>query len=172
MHAQRSSPALKEEAPVRRLCPVCNSTNARPKWTKASLAVQQCANCSMLFVRDVPKEFATAEFYKGSSYHLVPDKLESDYAAVRFERELRVFRRFCESGSVLDVGCSTGGFLHQLTTRWPEQYDVAGIDVAVAALEYACLKGVPVICDSLLTHDFGAKKFAAITFWAVMEHLV
>jgi len=126
----------------------------------------------MLFVRDVPKEFATAEFYKGSSYHLVPDKLESDYAPVRFDRELRLFRRFCHDGSVLDVGCSTGGFLNQLATRWPGQYDVTGMDVAMAALEYASLKGVPVICDSLLTHDFGAKKFAAVTFWAVMEHLV
>src|SRR5689334_4477981 len=138
MDAERLTPALKDAAPVQRLCPVCNSTNARLKWSKPSLRVEQCANCSMLFVRDVPKEFATAEFYKGSSYHLIPDKLESDYAPVRFNRELRLFRRFCRTGSVLDVGCSTGGFLHQLTTRWPEQYDVTGMDVAVAALEYAC----------------------------------
>ena len=128
----------------------------------------------MNFANPVPMEFATGAFYDrlAAPFYLSPDKLESDFAPVRFERELRWFRRFCPAGDVLDVGCSTGAFLHQLNLRFPGQYHVTGTDVSGPALEHAASRGIAVVRENFLEHDFGERRFDAVTFWAVLEHLV
>src|SRR5689334_25051919 len=99
----------------------------------------------MIYVANLNDDFASGQHYAKSEYHLSPDKLNSDYSPVRFERELRLFRHLCPSGEVLDVGCSTGAFLFQLRSRFAEAYSVTGIDVATAPLDYAEKQGISVI---------------------------
>jgi 2-polyprenyl-3-methyl-5-hydroxy-6-metoxy-1,4-benzoquinol methylase len=125
----------------------------------------------MIYANPVPVEMATGNFYdKAGSEYLTNEKLESDYADVRFERELRLFRSYCKNGSVLDVGCSSGGFLYQLKKRFPDEYKVLGTDVSTEPLDHAAKMGVPVARGEFLTQSFEGK-FDAVTFWAVMEHL-
>ena len=125
----------------------------------------------MVFANPVPAEMATGDFYdRAGGEYLSPEKLESDYSDVRFERELRLFRSHCQRGSVLDVGCSSGGFLYQLLRRYPGDYQVLGTDVSQAPLDHAAKMGVPVARGNFLTQTF-AEPFDAVTFWAVMEHL-
>ena len=128
----------------------------------------------MLFANPVPADFASGQYYdtEGAEYYLSAAKLESDYAPVRFERELNLFRRHCQSGAVLDVGCSSGAFLYQLKHGFPKAYEILGTDVSGAPLDYAQSKGVPVLRGDFLAHDFRDKKFDAVTFWAVFEHLL
>ena len=127
----------------------------------------------MVYANPAPTAKVSGEYYEaaGSDYYLSPDKLESDYADVRFERELRLFREFCGSGSVLDVGCSSGAFLFQLHKRWPDAYQILGTDVSGAPLAYAESRGVPVKRGRFLEQVFDGCKFDAVTFWAVIEHL-
>jgi 2-polyprenyl-3-methyl-5-hydroxy-6-metoxy-1,4-benzoquinol methylase len=134
----------------------------------------RCSQCKMIYVDPVPAAFASGTYYQdaGTDYYLTPAKLQSDYSAVRFQRELALFRRRCLSGRVLDVGCSSGAFLFQLTRRFPCSYQVLGTDVSGPPLDYAESRGVPVLRGDFLTHDFGASRFGAVTFWAVLEHLV
>jgi len=130
-------------------------------------------NCSMLYANPAPMEFAEGSFYEqlAHPYYLSPDKLESDFTPVRFEREIRLFRRFCRTGAVLDIGCSTGAFLHQLTRQFPGSYTVLGTDVAGPALDHAESSGVPVVRTPFLEHNFGEQRFDTVTLWAVIEHL-
>ena len=131
----------------------------------------RCVRCSMIYANPVPIEMATGNFYdEAGGEYLTPEKLESDYADVRFERELRLFRSHCQHGSVLDVGCSSGGFLYQLNKRFPNDYKILGTDVSTQPLDYAAKMGVPVVKEEFLTQNF-PEKFDAVTFWAVMEHL-
>jgi 2-polyprenyl-3-methyl-5-hydroxy-6-metoxy-1,4-benzoquinol methylase len=158
---------------ILRNCPVCGSNESRHHLEKHGLKIVRCARCSMLFASPVPAEFASGQYYdtEGADYYLSPAKLESDYATVRFERELNLFRRHCKSGAVLDVGCSSGAFLFQLQHRFAGAYEILGTDVSGAPLDYAESKGVPVLRGDFLAHDFRDKKFDAVTFWAVLEHL-
>ena len=127
----------------------------------------------MIYANPIPANMASGEFYDaaGKDYYLSPAKLESDYADVRFERELRLFRKHCPCGAVLDVGCSSGAFLFQLQKRWPGDYETLGTDVSGPPLDYAESRGVPVVRGDFLRQDLGGRTFDAVTFWAVIEHL-
>lgn len=154
----------------------------------------------MIYANPIPAEMASGKFYDdaGTDYYLSPAKLEGDFADVRFDRELRLFRMHCPRGAVLDVGCSSGAFLFQLRKRWPGDYEILGTDVSGPPLDYAESRGVPVWRGDFLQMDFaktsvttlpktphpvplpvgrgeGGRRtgegFDAITFWAVVEHL-
>ncbi len=150
----------------------------------------------MVYVNPAPAAMASGKFYdtEGADYYLSPAKLASDYADVRFERELRLLRQFCPRGAVMDVGCGSGGFLFQLKKRWSVDYEILGTDVSGGPLDHAESKGVPVVRGAFLTRDFSTSgapasgtarfreqaqpavpeagaPFDAVTLWAVAEHL-
>lgn len=178
-------------------CPVCDGNAAQPRWQKNGLKIVRCNHCGMVYVNPVPDEMASGQFYDaaGKDYYLSPAKLESDYADVRFARELRLFHKHCPRGAVLDVGCSSGAFLFQLRQRWPADYRILGTDVSGPPLDYAESRGVPVVRGDFLAQNFSAPggapvsgpalaptqvqragaepgaPFDAITFWATLEHL-
>jgi 2-polyprenyl-3-methyl-5-hydroxy-6-metoxy-1,4-benzoquinol methylase len=158
---------------ILRSCPVCQSTVHTPLFQKGELQLVQCSGCSTVFTNPIEESLATGEFYDqlASPFYLSPDKLESDYSPVRFDRELKLFRRFCKHGRVLDVGCSTGAFLFQLQHRFKTDYEVLGIDVAGPALDHAEKQGIPVLRESYLASNLQTSDFSAVTFWAVVEHL-
>lgn len=161
----------KRDNPINRACPVCAETEAEPFLSKLDFHLVRCRRCSMIYTNPVPAEMATGTFYdRAGGEYLTPEKIESDYADVRFERELRLFRAHCQRGSVLDVGCSSGAFLYQLKKRFPDDYKILGTDVSQAPLDHAAKMGVPVARGEFLTQTFG-EQFDAVTFWAVMEHL-
>ena len=157
-----------------RACPLCASCDAEDRLQKGELRLVRCRQCMMVYANPAPAEFASGQYYDqaGTDYYLSPAKLESDYAPVRFERELRLFRKHCQSGAVLDVGCSSGAFLFQLNQRFPGCYQGLGTDVSGPPLDYAEKRGVAVARGNFLEQDFGEGEFEAVTFWAVLEHLL
>ena len=159
---------------IERACPVCDGRETLPHWRKEDVTLVRCRMCGMVFANRVPEALASGEHYEGlaAGLYLATDKLAADYAPVRFERELKLFRKFCRRGRVLDVGCSTGGFLFQLEVRWPGEYERLGTDVVGPALDYAKERGVPVLRGSFVDHNFGAEQFDGLTMWAVAEHLM
>ena len=145
----------------------------RPHWRKGELQLVRCADCDMIYLNPMQLDMANGNYYdtEGAGYYLSPAKLASDYADVRFKRELRLFRKFCPRGDVLDVGCGSGGFLFQLQKSWPADYEILGTDVSGGPLDHAESHGVPVLRGNFLEQDFSGRKFDAITLWAVAEHL-
>jgi SAM-dependent methyltransferase len=67
----------------------------------------------------------------------------NDYKSLMFEAILRVLRSYAPKGSsLLDVGCSYGGFLQRAQK---EGYQVRGIDILPEAVTYVRSKGIA--CD-------------------------
>ncbi len=165
-------PAVKDTL-ASRDCPVCGRNEAEEYLRKGELRLVRCRHCTMIYADPVPGGFASGEYYagEGADYYLSPAKLESDYAPVRFEREVRLFREHCPGGAVLDIGCSSGAFLYQLNQRFPGCYQVLGTDVSGPALDYAESRGVAIVRGNFLEQEFGGRQFEAVTFWAVLEHL-
>lgn len=128
----------------------------------------------MCFASPVDRALIDGSFYsdEGARYHLSPEKIAGDFSPVRFQRELALFRRHCRSGAVLDVGCSTGAFLHQLRQRYREDYTVTGMDISGPAVGHARSLGLAIEPGVFDQHDFGTRRFEAVTFWAVLEHLL
>jgi 2-polyprenyl-3-methyl-5-hydroxy-6-metoxy-1,4-benzoquinol methylase len=164
---------LATQTNLHRNCPVCGRDDSRKALQKGGLALVRCRDCSMIYANPIPAELASGAYYDqtAANYYLSPAKLQSDYAPVRFERELRLFRRWRREGRVLDVGCSTGAFLYQLRERYPGEYSLLGSDVSGAPLDYAESRGVEVARGDFLANEFGGRKFDVVTFWAVLEHL-
>ncbi len=100
-----------------RTCPVCRCVSHAEVLKKGDLRLVKCVQCAMVYADPVPEDLASGEFYDqlATPFYLSDDKLAGDYSPVRFERELKLFRKFCTSGRVLDVGCSAGAFLYQLS---------------------------------------------------------
>ena len=138
---------------------MCGRNEAEAYLQKGELRLVRCRLCSMIYANPAPAEFASGQYYDraGADYYLSPAKLESDYAAVRFERELRLFRKHCQGGAVLDVGCSSGAFLFQLNQRFPGCYQVLGTDVSGPPLDYAEGRGVAVVRGNFLEQEFGRQ---------------
>jgi 2-polyprenyl-3-methyl-5-hydroxy-6-metoxy-1,4-benzoquinol methylase len=162
---------MKDAPEISRVCPVCGAAEFFSFLQKKNMSLVSCKNCEMIFTNPVLSEMA-GDYYNnlGNPFYLSPEKLESDYASVRFERELRLFKKFCPHGIVLDVGCSTGAFLFQLKSLG--NYQVIGTDISKPALDYARSRNLEIIGDSFLDHDFGETHFDVVTFWAVIEHLL
>src|SRR5438876_6244738 len=154
---------------VQRACPLCGQDCAEIFLQKDVLRLVRCRACSMVYADPITEEAASNQFYERRAFYLSADKLESDYAPVRFERELRIFRAWCSAGAVLDVGCSTGAFLHELKKRYAQAYSVLGIDIVGPALDYAEIRGVRVTRGPFLEVKTHEQGFEAITFWAVLE---
>jgi 2-polyprenyl-3-methyl-5-hydroxy-6-metoxy-1,4-benzoquinol methylase len=159
---------------INRTCPACGSGNHVPYLNKGELRLAQCMACSMVFATPVSAAYADGTYYEdaGRPFYLSEAKLAGDYSSVRYARELRIFRRFCRRGRVLDVGCSTGAFLYQLNSRYPGDYQVVGTDVVGPALDYAESRGLCVVREDFLGSCEREGTYDAITFWAVLEHLL
>lgn len=71
-------------------------------------------------------------------------KALNDYKDLMFESILRTLRRYARQGStLLDVGCSFGGFLQRAQR---EGYQVRGMDIVPEAVEYVRSLGLPCDC--------------------------
>src|SRR2546426_12215932 len=107
------TPKLATQTNLFRRCPVCDQDDAGPYLQKSGLHLVRCRRCSMIYANPAPVEFASGQYYDqiAAEYYLAPAKLESDYAPVRFERELRLFRKYCRGGAGLDGGCFFRAFL-------------------------------------------------------------
>ena len=166
------------------LCPCCSSTSISKVLAASdhtvshdSFDIWECASCTVRFTQNVPDVHGIAKYYASEDYISHSDTKEglinSLYHKVRrmtLRRKKVLVSKACmvTKGSVLDIGCGTGAFLHAMAKAG---WAVKGLEPDPVAREKAKqLYGQDLDLPEALFR-IPAHSFDAITMWHVLEHV-
>jgi SAM-dependent methyltransferase len=130
----------------------------------------------LMYLNPRPSQDEISRYYPDDYPSFRPTVESERFGLMRWmrRRKLAQRRKWVEhfsrrpSGSILDVGCATGLFLHEMTLAG---WQVAGVEPIAAAAEYARTQlGLNVFQGWLSDAPYPGESFDVITFWDVLEH--
>jgi SAM-dependent methyltransferase len=156
------------------LCPVCGGGHSE-EWLRAPdrfhgrdkpYSLIRCLSCSLIRLQDPPPPSEMAEHY-GARYDSAISGPGDEPAHWRERRDALLL--FKSSGALLDLGCSSGGFLAAM--RGPS-WKLFGIEMSEAVAARARDRcGAAVFVADIVAAPFPPASFDAITCFHVFEHL-
>src|SRR5215467_13223678 len=158
---------------IRLVCPACACPTAhRRLYSKNSCDILQCAQCGLGRAEcggfDI-ESYYTEDYFSGARADGYADYRGSERVLRReFARTVQFIRDFRKDGRLLEIGCAYGFFLEE-ARRF---YDVAGIEIADAAVAFCRARGLFVIdgvAEESVLAQFGV--FDVIVLLDVIEHL-
>lgn len=168
-----SSPVLARESEAGR-CPCCGSEDCS-LWVSAPdrfhgryrlYQLVRCASCSLVWLQAPPPPSEMAQHY-GADYDRAIAGGGEDPDHWRGRRETLL--RYKSSGAILDLGCSTGGFLASLKSP---SWELFGIEMSEwVARQAEARSGARIFVGDILDAPFPPGSFDAITCFHVFEHL-
>jgi len=160
-HAPRSAAA----------CPACGGERLRsfdaPRVINSGIvrsrptAICRCSNCDLLFFVPVQPESVLLD-----QYSILAEDFWPGYSRPDWMLAGQAVLEHVATGSVLDVGCWTGGFLGTL----PLQYEKWGVEPSQWARDQAIDNGVAVVGNSLEELASIHAMYDAVTMIDVLEH--
>lgn len=142
----------------------------------AGIALVRCRQCGLMYLNPRPGPADIGAFYP-SDYGAYRPAIEDErFGPMRWmrRRKLLVRRKLVErysgrtSGHILDVGCATGLFLHEMAQA---DWQVSGIEPMAPAVEYARARMKLDVFQGLLEQaPYPPQSFDVVTFWDVLEH--
>lgn len=124
---------LSKKKLVRRICPVCGSDNSTFFANNGFLNYETCKECSLIYMNPAVDAEAVNNGFKGDDdilmeYFNIIMKYKTDMPTKPnpiTDNKLIDIYHAKQSGSLLDVGCSVGDFLHKASYF----YQVEGVEV-------------------------------------------
>ena len=157
-------------------CPFCGGT-ATHRFLRApdrfhgrieAYDLVRCSGCSGVWLTDPPAPHDMSYHYD-DDYHQTIAIGGEQAAASRWQRQRDLILGFRQSGSILDIGCSSGGFLGTLKGKAWKLY---GIEMeASTAAKARANSGAEVFVGDAVDAPFPANGFDAITCFDVLEHV-
>jgi len=165
-------------------CPACLSDQVFPfkdikdhSVSGENFAVWECGGCTMRFTQNIPDQEQIGRYYKSDAYVSHTDTKEGlvnriyhfiRKITIRQKRNMLVSETGKSKGSILDIGCGTGAFLHEMQkTGW----NVVGLEPDDTAASIARDKHNLNPQNPQALFGFEASAFDAITMWHVLEHV-
>lgn len=162
-------------------CPICSSHNTTLVTQSLRFGkkadIYQCTSCTLVFLDplsfEFPKDFYEKEYHQTYLTHIEPEAL---IPYVYFEKMLKtnqlwatMFREMLSGDEiVLDVGCSTGHFIHLVQDKTKKMY---GHELSENEVEFCrSVKGFDVSSEPL-GERFKEGMFDYITLIFVLEHI-
>jgi SAM-dependent methyltransferase len=155
-------------------CPCCTAAASR-LWLRTrplsasepSYTLLRCPACSHVWLADPPPPEQLARFYD-PIYHQVVTR-SGEMGLARWGRQVEILSQYKSGGAILDIGCSSGGFLSCLKG---DAWQLAGIEASPDAAERARqLTGGHIVCGDIATAELPPNSFDAVTCTDVLEHL-
>jgi SAM-dependent methyltransferase len=154
-------------------CPACAGTTAHRKlYSKNHCDILQCAQCGLGRAECGDFDlhgYYTEDYFRGAREDGYVDYRGSEPVLRReFARTVQFIRGFRKAGRLLEIGCAYGFFLEEARGF----YDVAGIEIADAAVAFCQARGLCVIngiAEESVLAKFGMLD--VIVLLDVIEHL-
>jgi SAM-dependent methyltransferase len=162
--------------PSSRFCPLCSSKEVssllvapdRFHWRREKYTLTRCASCSAVWQADPPAPNEMGPHYS-EDYHKVIAWAGETAVGNRWRTQRQRISQFKQGGAILDVGCSSGGFLSTLDKRAWQLY---GIEMEPSTAERARkLSGAQVFVGDVLEATFAPNTFDVITCFDLLEHI-
>lgn len=157
------------------LCPVCRKAGAQG-WLRGpdrlhgrheTYKLVRCPACSLVWLSNPPKPSEMHLHYTDAYDKLISAGGENSPA--RWQDRKAALSECKQSGTLLDLGCSSGSFLAFMRS---ESWKLYGIEMSAAGARTAELRsGAHVFVGNILDAPFPQESFDVITCFDVLEHL-
>jgi len=169
-----------EEVP----CHLCGATESLPLHTLSdtlhnvpgTFVLRRCLQCELMYLSPRPTSETISAYYPAEYDSYRPPIEDERLALMRWIRQRKLARRRHlverysgrSRGELLDVGCSTGLFLHEMAQH---DWGVAGVEPIAFAAEFAHQRfALNVFQGVLRDAPHEPASFDVVTFWDVLEH--
>jgi SAM-dependent methyltransferase len=161
--------------PSRIVCPACGDGSS-VDFMKAPdrfhgrdyfFDLRRCQSCSLVWISNPPLPEEMGSHY-GMDYHRAITTGAETFPE-RWELHRKRVSQFKQSGSVLDIGCSSGSFLNALKTS---NWRLHGIEMSPDEAQRARSRtGAEVFVGEIQDASFPENSFDLITCFDVLEHV-
>ena len=156
-------------------CPVCGENGARA-WLRGPdrfhgrqeiYTLVRCPACSLVWLSHPPKPAEMHQHYTDAYDRLISAAGEG--SPVRWRDRNAALSQHKQSGTLLDIGCSSGAFLKSLAGN---AWDLYGIEMSEDSAKRAQARsGAKIFVGDILDAQFSPNMFDVITCFDVLEHL-
>lgn len=165
-------------------CPVCSGTHFHEVMQVKDYTVSRkffpvchCSDCSFRFTQHIPNDQEIGAYYKSEDYISHTDtrkglvsKLYHAVRGITLKGKRKMIGKLVrgKSGKILDYGCGTGAFLHEMKTAG---WETTGLEPDPGARQMAVkLNGEQVFPPDYI-RSLPENHFDIITLWHVLEHV-
>jgi SAM-dependent methyltransferase len=157
------------------ICPVCGHADAKT-WLQApdrlhgrqmQYTLMRCSACSLVWLRDPPEPAEMHWHYTEAYNRLISASGEKSFQ--RWQLRSATLNHYKKAGTLLDMGCSSGAFLHSISNK---KWCLFGIEMSEESAKQAQARsGAQVFVGNILDAPYPHSSFDAITCFDVFEHL-
>lgn len=167
---------------MNKTCPWCGSEKAKLHLklkdeflTKETFKIYECEQCGLLYTLPRPEKDKIGAYYKSEDYYshqenkkgLIP-KIYEAVKSVNLKAKYKMATEGLNTGSVLDIGCGVGDFLHTMEQKG---WSTTGIEPSEDAKAIAQKRMKSNILAPEQIEKLDDESFNLITMWHVLEHV-
>ena len=167
---------------MKKNCPWCESEKSKIHlWlkdeflTKKEFQIYECLNCGLLFTEPRPQKERIGDYYKSEEYYshqenkkgFIP-KLYETIKSVNQRTKFKMGTKGMKKGTILDIGCGAGDFLHTMETKG---WKTIGIEPSEDAKTIAKKRMKGELFEPEEINQIPNESIDLITMWHVLEHV-
>jgi 2-polyprenyl-3-methyl-5-hydroxy-6-metoxy-1,4-benzoquinol methylase len=157
-------------------CPLCIASATahfmhapdRFHWRRDEYELLRCSQCSCVWLANPPAPNEMGLHYS-EDYHKAIMAAGEGSAITRWRTQREQIFKRKQGGNILDVGCSSGGFLGTMRS---DSWKLFGIEMEASTAERArTATGAEVFVGDVVDAPFAGGSFDVVTCFDVLEHV-
>lgn len=158
-------------------CAVCASNKTTPVKSFSEpykYSLTRCNECGLVFQHSLPSKAFLKKFYHQLYQHKkgLPSTLNAyeQFHPEQEEARINAIEKYIKGGKLLDIGASSGFFLHQLSKH--PNWKGYGVELSISAVKKAKDDfGLEITHGDIFNPHIKNNFFDVITMFSVLEHI-